>query len=87
MAADRVYALTGDSRAKAAASQCRARRIGRPSIDDSAALNRAMFAIETGDARSAEDAAGLVGAALGMDLCATFRLAKKLRRQIVQLKG
>ncbi len=87
-AADRVYSATGDGRAKAAASVCRALRIGRPpKAADEARLARMSDLIENGDARNAHAAAIMVGDVDRLTALEAERLEKKFRARIVSKKG
>jgi hypothetical protein len=81
--ADRVFKITGDARAKAAAAMCRAKPGGRPMIDDAAPLAELDFLLVTGRELSVEAAARSVAPTLrghqSID-SATRRLARKYRR-------
>ena len=80
---ERLAADTGDAAWLRAALALRPKR-GRRSIDDNASLDEAEWLMETGKARSFEDAAGIVAATLPGEQsfsAARERLADKLRKR------
>jgi len=79
---DDLAVASGDGAFHRAANFLRERRVGRPEVDDSPHLDEMMFLLEGGHARSIEEAARHVAAALSGEHsveATTRRLARKFR--------